>query len=486
MKLNKDILLNIAEKVTSNERRSARLEDYKKFLMFNGQTKEIVLEAMKQDFKKPETIKELQSRIISINILGKIITKQAGVYVEAPDRQVVDENTRDQMLLESYVEAMELNQRMKESNKYFKLFKRNLMELYVDEKGKPRVRSLPRHTYEVFSHSKISPNTPDTFVKILVDDYDSEKIVMAVWTDESFAIVNGKGQIDVRAMIELENPELTNDYGIAPFIYSNECSYAVDPIQDDDLTQCCLSILILLTDLCYAQKYNSWGILYSVGDIGDVPVNPNSMINLQFGPEGEVPSINTVKPDVDTEKVVMLIKTILAMLLSTKNLSTTTVRSDIDASDVASGISKMLDSAESIEDKKDQQAYFNKAEYDLWTMLSNYLVPVWRKQNKLAPKYNMEFSRDMEVSIGFQEPKVMVTDREKVELAKMRLDADLSTLEQELTYIYPQKNAEQIEILLEEILAGKMSTIAKFVADQESFEEIDEESPEDQMDDGQV
>lgn len=455
MILTKDILDYVIQDLRSPAKKECRMHDYKKWLMLNGKTHEIIKEHIQKEFKKPETIEELSARLVPVNILQKIITKLAGVYVEAPARYTLDKNTSDEELLEEYIDDMQLNVRMKEANRYFKLYKRNLMEIYVDEVGYPQVRNLPKHTYEVYSFSKISPNKPDVVVKILKEVTDLDKCLYAIWTDENHVIVNGKGDILFEEMQAMGNTELVNPYGKMPFVYINESSLSVDPIQDDDLVRISITIPVILTDLCFAQKYMSWGIIYTIGDVGDVPVNPNSVIPLNYDEDGNKPEIGTIKPEVDTEKVLTLVKTLIAILLSTKNLSVGAIKFDLNAQDVASGVAKMIDSAESVEDKKDQQSYFMQAEDDLWSLIKNNMIPYWRANGMLADEFNKEFSPTFEVQVIYQEPKVLITDSEKVDLAKKRLDAGFSTLERELAFLYPAMTKDEISELALEISQEK-------------------------------
>ena len=459
MILTKEILDLIIDDIKSPQRKDMRMQDYKKWLMLNGKTHEIIKEAIQKEFKKPETVEELSARLVPINILQKIITKLAGVYVEAPARYTLDKNTSDEELLEEYVDDMQLNIRMKEANKYFKLFKRNLMEVYVDETGYPQVRNLPKHCYEVYSFSKISPNKPDVVVKILKEVSDMSKCRYAIWTNENHLIVNGKGEIISEEMAAMGNEGLINPYGKLPFIYINESSLSVDPIQDDDLVRISITIPVILTDLCFAQKYMSWGIIYTIGDVGDVPVNPNSVIPLNYDQDGNKPEIGTIKPEVDTEKVLTLVKTLIAILLSTKNLSVGAIKFDLTTQDVASGVAKMIDSAESVEDKKDQQSFFMQAEDELWDLIKENMIPYWRANNLLNDEFNREFSETFEVQVIYQEPKVMITDSEKVDLAKKRLEAGFSTLERELAFLYPSMTKDEIAELEIEITHEKQDNL---------------------------
>lgn len=480
MILTQELLREIADDVNSPSRMKARAEDYRRFLMFNGKTADIIEEAISKEFSKPETVKELIARLAPLNLVQKIIVKLAGIYTEAPLRTTKDKSIKDTELLELYQQELALDIRMKEANRYFKLFKRNLMEMYVDEMGTPMVRNLPRHCYEVYSFSTLTPNRPDVVVKIVKDDKNLKNQVLNIWTNENFWIVNGTGEILVQKMAAIENPDGVNAYGKLPFVYINESSFSVDPIPDDDLIRMSIQIPLLLTDIAFATKYQSWSMIFTINYDGEVPSNPNSVIPMMTGPDGERPEIGQIKPEVDTDKVITLVKTLLAMLLSTKNLSVGSVKMNLDAADVASGISKMIDSAESVEDKKDQQAFFERAEKDLWDLLSKHMIPYWRAAQIIKPELDAEFSPTFEINVFFREPQVMISEREKIEIADLRLKSGFSTLARELAYLYPQMSKEEI---VELELAIKAEQSASAVGMVEEFNQTEDEMDEDEQED---
>lgn len=482
MILTQELLKDIANNVCSTHRREARMEDYKRYLMFNGKTADIIKEAICREFKNPETVNELIARLIPINLTQKIITKLAGIYVQSPLRATKDENETDGKLMEQWVEVLNLNQRKKEANRYFKLYKRNLEETFVDESGTPHVRNLPRHTYEVFSMSTLTPNRPDVVVKILKDDKVNSKMKLAVWSSESHWICDGVGDVIQADMDEMNNPYGVNPYGVLPFVYINESSDSVDPLADDDLLKMSVAIPLILTDICFATKYQSWSLIYTIGYSGNIPSNPNSVVPLDYGPEGQTPSIGQIKPEVDTDKVLTLVKSLMAMLLTTKNLSIGALKMNLDSADVASGISKMIDSADSVEDKTDQQAFFEKAEKELWALLSKTMIPYWRSNGLLRDDLNSEFSPAFEMDIFFMQPKIMISEMEQIEISKARLDAGFSTLDYELSQIYPQLTAEQREELAENIREEKQGNAERAVSKIDELEdEVEEGSDEEEI-----
>lgn len=467
MILNPDQLKYIIDDVNSHDKKEERIEDHKRWLFFHGKTKDIIIDSLSKEFKKPETIDELITRIVPLNIMKKIITKLAGIYVESPQREASDGNESDNELIENLEDSMQMNILMKEGNQYFKLFKRNLIELYVDKQGRPRARNIPRHCYEAYSFDPVSPEYPTVIVKIVKDSNKKEEQLLTIWTDEQHIECNGKGEIFINQM----NPDMINPYGCLPFVYINESSTSISPLCDDDLLNVSIAIPVVLTDLLYACRFQCWAIIYTIGAVGDIPVNPNSVIGLQYDENGQKPEIGTIKPSVDSEKIIQLVTNILSILLTTKNLSAGTIKSTINVNDVLSGISKMLDNAENVEDKKDQQAFFYAAERDMWNKLARFMLPYWRSVGMLNEKVNREFSSVFEVSVTFREPKVMISEQEALEISSKKLDLKLTTRKIELQKLYPDYTEDEIDKLLVDIDKENSSTINEINGEENVIEE---------------
>jgi hypothetical protein len=153
----------------------------------------------------------------------------------------------------------------------------------------------------------------------------------------------------------------------------------------------------------------------------------------------------------DSDKMLTVVNSLVAMLLSTNNLSVGSVKGESSVGNAVSGVSKMLDSAESIEDKYDQQAYFYQAEIELWNKISKNMIPYWRMNNLLAPKYNREFSPVFELSIVYREPKAVITEKDRIESAILKLNNGLASKELALREIYPDYTEDQIADLMLEI-----------------------------------
>lgn len=450
--LNDKFIKNILEDVHSPCSQSRFQEETDRFLFYNGQIQEIIKKAISKEFAKEETIKELCSRIIPINIVKKIIDKLAAVYIEPPMRVAGNDDSLDQELLDILADSMKMNVRMKDANKLFKLDKKVLMELYLDYDGFPQARVLPAHTYRVFSHSLISPEMPDTIVKWLNPGENiKEKQKFIIWTDNEFRVVNGDGKTLQYIMDELNNPEGINPFETLPFVYMSDALNAVEPIYDDDLMKTSIAVNVLMSDLLFASKYKSWGMVYTIGEVGDLPFNPNSVAHLNYDVNGNKPEIGQISPDINFDGILKTIESMLSMLLSSRNLSVKTIANTISVDNIASGVSKAIDQSEVLEDRKKQHDSFMRFEEELWDKLAFKMMPYWRSVGELNEKVNYEFSPDFSVNIILKEPTVQLSESEKVDIVIKKLDAGLINQRMAMQELNPDLTDDEIEKILESL-----------------------------------
>lgn len=452
--LTKEYIKSKLEIINSDESKKQKVEEYEKFLVYNGKIKGLLERAIKKEFKKPETLQELFNRLLPLNIARKIIDRLSKVYEAAPVREPVDKSEFDKEILENLEDMLDINRIGKLANRDFKLFKKVLIEIYIDDFGFPRLRTLPAHTYYPFSDSLVNPTIPSTIFKVIQQNTDPRKSIYQVWSDDTFVVVDGTGEIRREYMLALNNPDGINPYETLPFIYIVDSQIDIEPIQDDDLVAVSLVVPIILTDVAFAIKFQAWSLIYTIGYDSDLPSGPNSVIHLPYGPDNQKPEIGHLKTDVNIDGVLKYVESIVSMLLSSKGLRSNAISTNLTPENAASGVAKMIDSAELIEERKEQYSLFYRFEHEMWTKLSKILLPYWNETGKLNKSFNNLFSDVFDVSIQFQEPKVMESDREKIEIAKMRMEAGLSTKLMELKNIYPDKTEPELLAMEEEIEAN--------------------------------
>lgn len=450
MKITGEMLKNYSEIFISNERAERRQLFYNMHLMYEGGGRSLIEAKIQAEFKDQDAVKELSGRLVTLNFMKKIIDKSAGVYTEAPSRVVVDENEMDEDLLEIYEDGLRVNMIQKEINRHLKMYKRAMKKFYADEKGRPRLLVKPAHSYEVFNHQNTDPVSPDIVVELEQYANDPKDMILHWWSDESFWITDGKGEVKMDEMLSLGNTG-ENDIGALPFEYRVTSTTEIDPIVEDDLYYLCIAMPIVLTDLYFALKYQCWSIIYTVNaDPKNVNVNPASIMHLKGDP-GQQVEVGQIKPQVDSDKVINLIEATINLMLSSKGLSAGTLSTGQSAKDTVSGVSKMVDNAEVVADKKDQQEIFLVDETDLWDKLAKSMIPYWRRSRLLSSRYNKEFSQDFMVAIVFKEPKTLMSEKERTEISLMQMKGGVKTRRSVVQELNPDWTDTMVENYLAEL-----------------------------------
>ncbi len=437
----------LIEAIYSQENLERLNSDYLRYKIYNGKLKEVIRTAIQKEFLLPETVREMSDRIIPINITQKIVNKLAAVYREKPLREAADYNEKDQENIDALEGILGIDHKMKQANRYFKLHKHVAIEPYLSSEFEPELRVLPSHTYTPYSDDPIEPYKPNVFIKHLSFTNDPEKDRHVVWSKDFHFVMNGKGNI----IFDENNPEALNPYGEIPIIYVKDSDDQLIPIQDDDLVSMQVAICLLLTDLAFATKYASWSVLYIIGaDGAKLSFNPNSVISLPMSPDGTKPEIGTIKPTLDTDSMLRQVETLLGLLLTTKSLSVNGALPGMSANQASSGVAKILDNAESTEDRTDQIAFFEKAEHELWELMAHKMFPVWNSQI-IEPEYKFVFSEAFELSISFPELKISISESEQVDIQVKKLDNKLTSHEMAISALNPELTQEQVKQVILDI-----------------------------------
>ncbi len=444
---------NTIEIVKSSKNRERIAADTDRYVIYNGKLKDIIKARIQKEFLLKDTIEDLIGRIVPINITAKIIDKLSMVYREPALRSAVDDNETDNDALEFYTRTMEVNKKMKHANRYFNLHKHTLLEPFLTKEGIPMMRVLPSQTYTPLSDDKIQPERPTMIVKhISFNSENPEQERHAIWTDDNHWVVNGNGDVVQSEMIAMDNPEGVNPFGVIPFTYINSSEDLIVPISNDDLVNVQIAINLLLTDLLFASKYQAWSIIAIIGGKDDnLPLNPNSVINLPFGPQGERPAIETVKPDLDSDEMLRLIEAMVSMLLTTNNLSVGTVSGKLSVDNSASGVAKLIDRSELTEERMDSIQFFRRAEQEFWDKLAHKIMPVWIKSGDIKVEFAKKFSDKFLLQIRYPELTPPMGIKERIEIAEGKLKLGLITKKAVLKEIDPNLSSDEIEQILRDL-----------------------------------
>lgn len=432
----------IAEIVSSPENKERISRERKRYNVYHGGLRDYIKDAIYSEFKRKGTVEQLVNRIVPLNITQKIINRLAKVYLTQPQRSPMDELPSDEDAIDLLNPALELSTNMLDANRYFKLSKHFCLEPYA-HRGAPRLRVLAAHNYTPASNDVVDSTFPTHIVKHLRWGTHDKNALHVVWSDDEHYLMNGLGD----KLLMPENPEGKNPYGVNPLIYVRSQKDSLIPIEDDDLIYMQMAICLLLTDMNFASKFKLWNLIYIIGLKSQlVDFNPNQILFLPKDKDGESPEVGTIESRFDSDAMLRQVQGLVSMLLSTKQLKAQEMQA-VTIQNAASGIAKMLDTAESTEDKVEQQNYFVEAEKKLFEVLKKQL-PVWDEQGLLEGKFKaLRLSDDFILQTRFPMPKAIQSEKETVETEKSKLEAGFTTHDRSLAVVNSDLTPQELEEL---------------------------------------
>jgi hypothetical protein len=276
----------------------------------------------------PESFAAIKPRISPINFLKRIIDKLSKIYQNSVQRVVVDGNDRDEELLDMYIKSFAMDSIMNTGNEFFNAFKVNLNQTFLDEEGMPRLRAIPNDRFLVFSTNKIDQTVPThillPFGQNIIKakgprEHDRLIDVWKVISEEEIYLLDAEGNRSTEPEI---NPNGINPFGVLPFMYANRSNSFLMPPVDSDTKRMTVLLPVLMSDLNYAVKYQTFSIIWAIdADSQELKMNPNTVWMMKSEPGSDKkPEVGQIKPQVDISDVIELITTQLSMWLNSKNI----------------------------------------------------------------------------------------------------------------------------------------------------------------------
>jgi hypothetical protein len=446
--------------------------------ILEGDLLKFIVQQFKEEFKEADSLHQIEPRIAPINFLKRIIDKLSKIYSETPKRKIVDGTDQDQELLEWYVEQMEFDAVMNLGNEFFNTFKNNLNQVYVVN-GQPKVRAIPNDRFYVFSDNKIDPTIPTHIIlpmgyrsKYKEQERKTSQVdSYVVWSDTEVYAFDSEGEV----YPFLDSGEFTNPFGVMPFMYVNRSRNFLVPPIDTDTKKMSVLLPVLLSDLTYAVKFQSFSIIYGINmDDQNIVMKPNGFWTFKSDPGTDAkPELGQLKPQVDITQVIELITTQLAMWLNSRNIRPGSI-GQIAAENMASGISKMVDEMDTSDERKKQVEFYKTGEQHFWQKLMHNIHPAWVK-SRLIDETRL-FSQGCRVMVEFPQQLPQVRRGDLVRDLRDEVEAGFISRESAIKRLNPDmEEAEFLEELRKINGSFEITTV----------DEI-EESPEDIVDDGEL
>ncbi len=428
------------------------------FLVHEGQLRPEIEASLKQELS-PRAYEKAIKRVPSINLLIRIIDKLSRVYSEPVARTA--STASDQKLIEFYEREATVDKTLTSANKVANLHKCAALEPFVQD-GKPYLRVLPAHQFLVYSDDLVNPLRPTVFIKFMgkdrnvpFTDRDGRKTeqdevrtvqLYYLYSDSEFAIIDSEGAYRDDRMTQ-RRLEGVNPLGRLPFVYINRSDFRLVPLPDTDTLDNTILIPKLLADLNYAVQFQSHTVFVALdADVPtDLAISPDTVWNIKSSEGDKQGRIDTVKPSVDIQQVIELIKVTLSMWLESRNIRAGDM-GQVSPGDAASGVARIIDESDATQDRQSQCSIFAVAERELWALLRdmhNYWVATGQIDSADT------WTQSTAVSTRFGDQKPVVTDRERIEVVGMKLDKGLISRRQAVKEIYPHWTDAEVDLHME-------------------------------------
>ena len=433
--------------------------------------------------------------ISSINLCRRIVTQEASIYKNPPDRVFTDLSEAQEEDIRKIYDMMMTDAKMMQSNKSFRLQRQNHI-MIVPQNGKLKLRVLRNHHVD-----KIDDNTDpekaagyiistmnmdflsenrrkdsrgsgfrgryDTFIdqpsntinELIGDpeDFKLSDMRFVVWTEEFNFIMDGNGNI-----ISTDadgNPDILNPIpGFMPIIdISMEKDFTYWVQDGDPLGEFTMEYNTLMSDIHNIVMMQGYAQSYLIAKDELIPdkiqLGPNMIVKLPVeGPEDPRPEFGFANPNSDIGGAISFAETLLANFLTSRGIDPKTITGSTDGRKFSSGIERLLSMIESFEASKSDYDIYSNAEKNIFDVVKAWYNASVKNPDKFIDRkwIHGALSEDSEVEIKFSGPEMIQSDEDKVRIWNEKIEAGLAS---RIEAIMDMRNVEreEAEKILEQI-----------------------------------
>lgn len=456
--LNPTIRKQILDEIKATENVARKQEYLKRYDIYKDNTKKHVINGLVAEGLKPTTIAQMSNRAGNISICRKIINKKARAYSGGVQRNVDLEAVSAQVSELSRLLAFDL--KMKKSDRYRELYKNTMLQLVPEIDlaesldGSPRYKlklsALAPWQYDVvedpfdreralavivsdFSDRPATPgDTPTSGKDEKIADHPSDagkgrKEQYIWWSTNYHFTTDETGEI-----IAAKSPEnLANPIQMLPFANNAEDQDGQFWAQGgEDLVEGSILVNKLMTDMNFIAYLQGFGQLVVTGkniQEKNFSWGPNNACLIEYAEEDPIPSVQILSANPPLDQWMQIVQQYIALLLTTNNLSSSTVSANLSVDNFPSGIAMLIEQAESTDSLTDKQKEYVAIERQLWEMARRWLN-LYADTGTLCAEFAEigKLPDVLDIAIKFIDAKPATTEAERLENIKRRKDLGIN------------------------------------------------------------
>lgn len=487
----------VIDSIGGQENQARKAEAYRRYLCFKDRTDMFVIDKLAKQFDQ-QTIDEMGYAMANISFVRKIIEKLARVYNAGVERTIGDKQEQSQEL-QKLEKSLQFNTQIKTTNKFLKL-QRNLA-LYIkpcpvtiegEQKWTVKLEPLNPYLYDVLEdpHDKTKP------MVYILSDYHYQKIESVPSNVSAISRASVpqpekvageiKGALPDREVEEKDNRRFIwwsenhhfttdangeiikiseEDKGLNPIKELPFVNFAIDQdgefwaLGGDDLVDGAILINCILTHNQHVGVAQGYGQFWMSGKglPRAIKVGPTKSIILEHTKDDPTPQLGFANANPQLDALRGLVESYIALLLTTNNLSTSAVGSQLGQSQsMPSGIAMIIDKAESMEDVQDQRQVFIDKEPAIWRKVAKWMDAY--KDHLVEDLKGIAFTEEQakDVRLKFLDAPMIMSEKEKLENMKLRKDLGLDSMIDMIMKDNPGITRDEAEEKLRLILEGQI------------------------------
>jgi len=479
LKLESDILdqktrAALIEEIEGQENKNRKFEAYKRYQCYKDRTSHYVVELLLRQFEG-QTVEEMRYALSNISFVRKIVDKLARVYSSGIDRRI-SESPAETEKLKKIEKSLDVNSVLKKVNRFVKLEKNT--DLFVkpcpvivgDEiKYKIKLEALLPYLYDAvedyYDREKamciiLSDYTPPSTSLAAMDgarapslgavptpngdgkdqkiaDSPSDQKDHTAASDKTYVFWSKNYHFECKSNGEIiprdDNPNNVNPFGVSlhiPYSLDQDGSFWAEG--GGDLIDGAILLNALITHTNHVGTVQGYGQFYMTGENlpRSIKVGPTRAIIAEYKKDEQAePKMGFLNANPQLDSLRGLIEMYVALLLTTNNLSTSGVSTQLQGGQtLASGVALIIDKAESIEDVQDQRSAFSDREVDVFSAINAILTTYGDQVVDELKGLAMQEGFEKNFTAHFQDPATIMSEKEKLDNMKMRKDMGLESM----------------------------------------------------------
>lgn len=479
----------IKNEIYGEENRERKAQALRRHEILKGKSKKWVMFGIEKEGFRPETVEQMRSRASNIPVARKInnkvsqaysggVTRTLGEPVKQSDGSLL--TNIDQMAMDDLYDILDFNTHMKKVDRFRNGFQNCIAGIVPVLNADESLPDKPKYDlkFQVLAPWKYDviedPNDPTKILAVIISEF-TERICFKSF-DDAIAGANGvrtrlslseylsdgydqaiadapedaeQNEADRRFIWWTSRYHFTTDIrgrivgnaspnNLENFINKMPwVNFAKD--QDgsfwaeggDDIFETDLLINKKQTDCNFIQFIQGWGqmVVDAEGELPKRMVGGPDNAWIFQRPSGAAPAqVTYVSSNPPIQDWMDNIRMILALCLSTNNLSTRNIAAKLDVVSAPSAVSLMVENSELVPDVEDNQAYYQDKEPCMLEVATAWFNP-YQKNGWLTKTYDgIEQIKNSDLQVKFHQVKPPISEKEVLEIMKMEKELGVVTL----------------------------------------------------------